>query len=109
MAHRDHIAAPDEQMGFAEDDLLAHHMGRTRHHEDGVPVDFQLRALMGMAGIFDRQFMQAELRLNLAQQRLIRLMQADPDDGLVASFPGMRVLDLDIEDALAMLVDGGPR
>jgi hypothetical protein len=29
---------------------------------------------MGMAGIFDGQFMQAELGLNLAQQSLIRFM-----------------------------------
>src|SRR5262249_25617521 len=40
-------------------------------------------------------------------QRLVRLVQADPDDGVRTVAPLTGPLDADIADALSVLVDGG--
>ena len=80
VAHRDDIAAPGEDMGLAELDLALDHLGGAQDQEQAVAIDLQLRALMGDMGIFDGEFMQAEMALQLGQQRLVGLVQADPDD-----------------------------
>ncbi|MNR47233.1 hypothetical protein D3C85_1663070 [compost metagenome] len=51
--------------------------------------------------------MQIELALHLAKQVRVRLMEADPDDGVGAASPFPGVLHMDVLDAHAVFVDCG--
>jgi hypothetical protein len=50
--------------------------------------------------------MQVELRLHLPQQLLVRLVQADPNDGVLAMSPLSGLFDLYVANAPAVLIDG---
>jgi hypothetical protein len=60
---------------------------------------------MGLRRILDRQRMEIELGLHLVQQHFVRLMQADPDDCLVAAPPVVGFLDFDVTNALTIFVN----
>ena len=90
MADRDQIAAADEQMGLAELDPVADHLGGAGDDEQAVAVALQLGPLVGLAGILDGQGVEAELALDDAQLLFGRLQQADPDDMALASGPFAR-------------------
>lgn len=107
MANGDDIAATDEQMRFAEDDFVILHMRSPGDDEHRVPIDLQFRALVGLCCVLDRQRMEIELGLNLVQQHFIRLVQADPDDGILPASPFAGLFDPDVPNALPMLVNGG--
>ena len=75
--------------------------------EDRVAVDFELRALMCLAGVLDRQIVQVEFLLHLPQQLLIRLVQADPDHGVFAVSPLSSLFNADVAKAQPVLVHRG--
>ena len=53
-------------------------------------------------GIFDREFVQAELFLDLSQQRVVRLVQPEPYEGLGLRDDFADVVDGDVAQALAI-------
>jgi hypothetical protein len=61
--NRNHISAPQEQVGFAEGDAPVHHLGGSSHNEESVAVLFELRALMRLEGMIDRKLVEPELGL----------------------------------------------
>ena len=61
MPHADDIALADEKMGLAEGDAALDKLRGARDDEQRVTILFQLRPLVGMFGVLDRQIMQAEL------------------------------------------------
>ena len=67
MANRDDVAAADEEMGLAEGDPALDHLGRPGDHEERLAVLLELRPLMRLAGILDREVVQVELPLNARQ------------------------------------------
>ena len=91
MADGDHVAAPDEQVRLAEGDAPVHHLSRPGDDEQRLAVLFELGPLMGLEGVLDGEFMQAELYLNLPQKIEAGLVQADPDHmpGLARPLPGL--------------------
>ena len=108
VANGDDIAATDEQMRFAEDDFVILHMRSPGDDEHRVPINLQLRALVGLRCILDRQRMEIELGLDLVQQHFIRLVQADPDDGILPASPFAGLFDPDVPNALPMMPKIGP-
>ena len=50
--------------------------------EQRIAVGLDLRALVRVVRILDREFVQTEFLLQLFQQRLVRLEQPDPDEGV---------------------------
>ncbi len=50
-----------------------------QHQEQRIAVAFELRALVGAAGVLDGQLVQAEFLLDFVQQGRVRLAQAQPD------------------------------
>ena len=107
MAHRDQISFADEQMGFAECDAVAVELRGARHDEQRVAILLDLRPLMGVVGILDREVMQFELPLHAAQQRHIRLMQADPHHVAGLAAPARGFFDGDVGDAPAIDIHTG--
>jgi hypothetical protein len=68
VADADDIALADEDMGFAEGDALIDHLGRAGDDEERVAILLELRALMSVGRVLDRERMQVELLLHAAQQ-----------------------------------------
>ena len=79
MAHGDNISVPDEDVGFAEGDTLVDDLGRPRDDEQRLAILLQLRMLVRLAGVFDGEGMEIELRLHPGQQVIVRFEQPDPD------------------------------
>ena len=53
---------------------------RPQHDEQRILVQLELRPLMRVVGVLDREIVQVELLLDLPQQRLARFVQAHPDE-----------------------------
>jgi hypothetical protein len=107
VTHRHEIAIADEDMGLAEGDAALGQLCGPRHDEQGLAILLDLRPLMGVVGVLNREIMQVELLLHGAEQRDVRLVQADPDH--VAGFrsPARGFADRDIGDALSVDIGAG--
>jgi hypothetical protein len=66
-------------VGLAEGDAPVDHLGRSGDHEERLAILLELGPLVGLEGVLDGKLMQAELRLELAQEGEAGLVQADPD------------------------------
>ena len=106
VADRDDIAAPDEHAGLAHREILADALERLHRDEQRLAVDLELRALVRLVGVLDGELMQVELALQFAQQLLARLVEADPDDPPGLDLHVLRVVDVQVPDLEAALVDG---
>ncbi|MCY1424647.1 hypothetical protein D9M71_404030 [compost metagenome] len=88
IAGADDVALAGEQLGFDELQFAIHLDGRIDHEEQGIAEGLQLGA--GMAGqcIFEGQFVQIELPLQVAQLLRAGIMQSNPDEvaGLAGPF-----------------------
>ena len=91
MADADDVAGADEEMGLAEGDAAVDQLGRAGDDEQRVAVLLELRPLMRVLGILDRQIVQVELPLDPQQQLAVGLEQADPDDMAVLARPRRRL------------------
>ena len=83
MAQRHEVARADEHMRLAEGDPAVHELCGMRDHEQRIAVRLDLRPLVRIARILDREVVQAEFLLELAEQRRLRIEQPDPDEGAV--------------------------
>jgi hypothetical protein len=80
---------------------------RSRHNEQAVAILLDLRPLMRVVGVLDREIVQVELLLHALQQRQTRLVQTDPHDVPGLAAPARRLLDGDIGDPAAIDIDTG--
>ena len=106
MTHGYDVAAADEDVRLAEGDAAVDKLRRARNDEDPVAIELELRVVVRLAGVLDGEVVQAELRLNAAQQLVGGLVQPDPDDVPGLGGPLVRFLDPDIPDTAAAAVDG---
>ena len=60
---------------------------------------------MRLIGVLDYQLVQTELRQDRGEQRLVRLVQTQPNDPAVAACNGADFLDRDIAYPLAVTVN----
>jgi len=104
--HGDHIAAASEDMSLAAPNLAILQRGRAHHDEQRVPIDFKLRSLMGAQRVLDSEVMQSKALLHRAQQRLIRLVQADPDEAAIGGVSLVRLIEIDVRDPASAMVGG---
>jgi hypothetical protein len=57
---------------------LADQLRRARHDKEAILILLQLRPLVRAVSILDGQVVEAKFLLNLAQQLLVRLVEANP-------------------------------
>lgn len=105
MPDADDIAATDEDMGLAEGDAPLDQLRGAGDDEERVAILLELGPLMRVGGVLDRERVQVELLLHAAQQRGLRLEQADPDDMVVLARPFAGFRHRDIGDAHPMDID----
>jgi hypothetical protein len=92
---------------LAEADVAVDQLCGPRHDEEAIAILLDLRALVRMIGVLDREVMQLELPLHAGQDRDVGLVQADPDDVSGLAAPAARFLDRNVGDASAVDVDAG--
>ena len=82
MPHGDDEPWTDEDRDLAEQDGLGlvHIAGRTEHDEQGVPVALELRPLMRLDGVLNRELVQAKLVRDRIELVLARLVESEPRD-----------------------------
>jgi hypothetical protein len=89
---------PDEDLDLAELDLVALLLVRRRlqHNEQRIAVDLDLRSLMRLDRVLDRQLVEAELAPHGVELLRRRRMEADPgeDIGDATAFVGLFEVDL---------------
>ena len=107
MADRNQISFADEQMGFAECDAVAVELRGARHDEQRIAILFDLRPLVGVVGVLDREIVQFELPLYAAQQRHVRFVQPDPHHMARLAAPARGFLNGDVGDAPAIDIRAG--
>ena len=94
IAHRQHVVATDEDIDFADvdpDGAVRCRLQQVKNDEQRVPVFLDLGALVAVPGVFDRQFVQAELFLHFVQFFRRGIDQRHPDE---ASGTGDVVADI---------------
>ncbi len=74
--------------------------------EDRVAVDLQLRALVRSMGVLDGEVVQAELALDAAEEVLVRLVEADPHEPVLARRLGPDLVDVEVGDAPPAAIGG---
>src|SRR5262245_19733874 len=96
MSDRNHESLADKYVRLAKfEALLGSEMGRSEDDEQRFLVLFELGTLMRGQGVFDREIVKTELRLDFAQNLPGRLVQSNPDEliGL-----GQRLADVSDRD-----------
>ena len=81
MSHRNHVSWPDKDERLPELEMmrLADKLRRAQHYKEAILILLQLRPLVRAVSILNGQVVEAKFFLNLAQQLLVRLVQANPD------------------------------
>ena len=79
-AHGQHVVAAREYRHFTHAQFALVRFDDVQHREQAVAVVLDLRPLVAVARVFDRQRMQIELRLHLLERRRIRIAQRHPDE-----------------------------
>ena len=108
VADRDHVAGADEEVGLAEGDppLLPVRLRGAERDEERVAVALELGPLVGQVGVLDGEVVQPELGLHLLEERLVGLVEADPDEAVVLLEDLADVLERDIRHPAALRVGG---
>ena len=93
--HRDDEVGPEEQVDLADLDLfvVVDVAGRPQHDEQHVAVLLQLRALVGVDRVLDREGVQAELLRDRPDLRLVGAQHADPAEAVAARRAGVQRLE----------------
>src|SRR5689334_21660730 len=97
----------NEDRGLAIADSTVRVMGWARHHEQLVAIDVELWQLMCEERVLDRQRVQVVILLELAQLRLARLEQSDPDEFGAIGRTADGLIERDRADPLAIAIETG--
>jgi hypothetical protein len=83
VAHRDDELGADEDRDLAKEDglRLVHVASRPQDDEECLAIALELRALMRLDRVLDREFVQVELARHRGELLLTRLVETEPGDG----------------------------
>ena len=107
VANADDEGFANEDRGLTIADLAVREMGWARHHEQLVAIDVELWQLVCEERILDRQRVQVVILLELAQLRLARLEQSDPDEFGAIGCTADRLIERDRAAPLTIAIETG--
>ena len=84
MANRNQKALTEEDLCFAEIDVLVHQLSGVHGDEQRVAKGFYLWPLVSVVRIFDGEIVQGEFLLQFVQQGFGRLIRTEGDSGVCA-------------------------
>ncbi len=104
VSNRHDVARAEESVGLAEGHFAAprQSLRGAQHHEQRIAVFLDLRPLVGAVSVLDGEVVEAELLLDLPQQILVRLVEADPDELALEAQDLADILEIDGAHALAV-------
>ena len=82
MAQRDEIVLAGKKVRLPEDDLVFDQRRRLYNNKNRFTVCLQLWALVRSPRILHGEFMQAKLLLHFVEQRIVRLVESDPEENV---------------------------
>jgi hypothetical protein len=94
-------------MALAELDALVDHLGGAGDDEQAVAVALDLGPLVRLRRIVDGELVEIELLLDDSKLGVGRLEQPDPDEMALASRPFAALVDADVGDLAAVMIDAG--
>ena len=109
VSHGDDEPVSEEEQDLAElDDVFGLDVaGRLEDEEERIAVDLELRPLMSVNRILDRELVEGELSPHCIELILVRLVQPDPDEGVATLRRLERLLEREIAVVpKSILVDG---
>ena len=80
VAHGEDEAVADEQQDLAEEDVAVLLARGLQDEKDRLAVDLELRTLMRLDRVLDRELVEVELAPHRLELALARLVEADPDE-----------------------------
>ena len=107
MTHGDDELPPHEDRGVAVDDLVTFETRCANDQKQVIAVSFDLRQMLRVERILDRQRMKPEMLLNAFQRAVVGLVQTNPDE--IRWLPDMRdgLGQVDFLDNLAVMIELG--
>ena len=105
VANADDEGIANEDRGLTIADLPVSEMGWARDDEQLVAIDVELWQLVCEERVLDRQRVQLVVLLELAQLRLARLEQSDPDEFGAIGCTADRLIERDRADPLAIAIE----
>ena len=107
VAAGDDVTVTRENMRFDEFQFAFVAYRRINHDKQRITEGFQFRSAVLLKGIFDGQFVEVELALQIADLLRIRLFKADPDEMTGFFSPVATLVQRDIADFFASVVHRG--
>jgi hypothetical protein len=94
-------------VALAERDAIVDHLGGPGDDEQAVAIALDLRPLVRLRRILDGELVEAELLLDDAKLGVGRLEQPDPDQMAFAPRPVAALVDADVGNLAAVMIDAG--
>ena len=106
VAHGKHVVGTDEYIDFPNQQfVIAIHLDRVKYREQRFPVFFDLRSLVSVADVLECQLVQAEFMFHDIEFAGVRILQCDPNEAFRFGKVNTDVIDMDIGELFAVLVD----
>ena len=103
-ADRQDVVAADEYIDLADVQFRPHRLDDLQHREQRIAILFDLRPLMAVAGVFDRQLGQVELFLHRVEFFARGLEHRHPDETLRPVDVTMYLAGLDVGELFAAFI-----
>ena len=107
VANADDEGIANEDRGLTIADFAVSEIGWACYHEQLVAIDVKLWQLVCEERVLDRQRVQVVILLELAQLRLARLEQSDPDKFGAIGCTADRLIERDRTDPLTIAIETG--
>lgn len=107
VAGADDVAVAGKQLGFDKGQFAIGANGRVKHQKQCIAKGLQLGPGVPLKGVFQRQLMQVELSLQVAQLLTARVVQADPDKVAGLFRPLLALIKADSADFQPIAVNSG--
>ena len=107
VANADDEGIANEDRSLTVADLAVREMSRACYHEQLVAIDVELWQLVCEERVLNRKRVQVVILLELAQLRLARLEQSDPDEFGAIGRTADGLIERDRADPLAIAIETG--
>ena len=103
-ADRDHVLGSDENGDFAGLQIRTGRLNQVQDDEQRRPVLVDLRPLMALLRVFNRQLVKAELCLERRQLAWLRVLQRDPDEAIRPQQMRVDLAERNVGELLTVMV-----
>ena len=104
VADREDVVATYKDVDFSDVQFLIHHFDQVQDRKEGFAVLVHFRTLVALLRIFNRQFVQAELKPHLLELLLGCIFKSHPYKAVRADDVVVNILDRDVGKLATVLI-----